>query len=281
MFNKENHSLLLKAKASSNTVEDGQTTAAEHVLRLCASAPVIRVLLESMKGTDRFMWHLSWAQAARQGIHQVLLLGPCGWDPKLFAGLLQHRHCQLSQGAVLQVGPQLVLWHLHFGLLLSSASAVSWDWNSSSSFISYLSWRYAALFLFLVEPNVSEICHLACTNLAGEADSDFSVDISQIFMNFFCKIKVTKFSTEYDLPVFEAVWNARDILSCKIWKKLSLILFVYICLLSTMYVIIIFFDYLLKIFCLLLHPNVAHHFRLKWTGQVPFVRKVWTQKECF
>lgn len=69
----------------------------------------------------------SWAQAACQGIHQVLLLGPCGWDPKLFTGLLQHRHGQLPQSAILQVGPQLVFWHLHFGLLLGSTAGISCD----------------------------------------------------------------------------------------------------------------------------------------------------------
>lgn len=80
-----------------------------------------------LKGTERFIWHLSRAQAACQGVHQVLLLGPCGGDPKLFAGLLQHRHRQLSQSSVLQVSPQLVFWHLHFGLLVGSASAISWN----------------------------------------------------------------------------------------------------------------------------------------------------------
>lgn len=34
MFNKENHSLLLKAKASSNTVADDQSKAAEHITGL-------------------------------------------------------------------------------------------------------------------------------------------------------------------------------------------------------------------------------------------------------
>lgn len=84
-------------------------------------------ILAEIKGTEKFLPHPSRAQAASQGVQQVLLLGPGGWDPKLFAGLLQHRHCQLPQGAVLQVGPQLVFWHLHFGLLLGSASAIGCD----------------------------------------------------------------------------------------------------------------------------------------------------------
>lgn len=76
------------------------------------------------------MSNSSWAQPGSQSVYQVLLLGPSGLNPELFTGILQHRHGQLSQGAVLHMGPQLVFWHLHFGLLLGSASVISCDFNS-------------------------------------------------------------------------------------------------------------------------------------------------------
>lgn len=69
----------------------------------------------------------SRAQPGSQSIYQVLLLGPCGLNPKLFTGLLQHRHCQLCQGAVLHMGPQLTFRDFHFGLLFSSAFVISCD----------------------------------------------------------------------------------------------------------------------------------------------------------
>lgn len=69
--------------------------------------------------------HSSLAQLGHQSIDQLLLLVPGGVNPKLLTGLLQHRHGQLSQGAVLRAFSQLVFWHLHFGLLLGSASGVS------------------------------------------------------------------------------------------------------------------------------------------------------------
>ncbi|TNN38830.1 hypothetical protein EYF80_051014 [Liparis tanakae] len=64
-------------------------------------------------------------QLGHQGVDQLLLLGRGGVNPELLTGLLQHGHGQLAQGAVLRAFSQLVFWHLHFGLLLGSASGVS------------------------------------------------------------------------------------------------------------------------------------------------------------
>lgn len=80
---------------------------------------------QAHEGTVRRIYNSSWAQPGYQSIYQLLLLGPSGPNSKLFTGLLQHGHGQLSQGAVLHVGPQLIFWHLHFGLFLSSAPGIS------------------------------------------------------------------------------------------------------------------------------------------------------------
>lgn len=64
-----------------------------------------------------------------EGVNQLLFLGASDPHAQLLASFLQQRHGQLSQGAVLHVGPQLLLRNLRARLLFSAAATIAPCWT--------------------------------------------------------------------------------------------------------------------------------------------------------